>query len=345
MTTELSPRERVMRLFNGEKIDRIPLFSGMGNVTVYGLEEYGWRFPEIHLDAHKMAKMAASSYKLFGFECAVVPFDMGVEAEALGCKVNYYEDATDILYPTISGKLADKLEDLDIKLSPDLEKAGRIPVVTEAIHLLKEEIGEKVAVGAWVLGPFTLAGQIVKLKDVYKMTIRQPEIVDQALDILDEIVISIANIYKRSGADYLVIREMGAGESTLNPNIFASMITPHLKRIFAAVGSPKVLHICGETNTIIEDMARCGAEAVSVDQKNRLAESRKKLGDSTILLGNIDPYNTLVEGKPEDVEEAVKIAIATGADGIWPGCDIWPKVSKENMEALVAATRKYGSRP
>ena len=96
--------------------------------------------------------------------------------------------------------------------------------------------------------------------------------------------------------------------------------------------------------TIIEDMARCGADAVSVDQKNRLAESRKKLGDSTILLGNIDPFNTMVEGKPEDVEEAVKTAIADGADGIWPGCDIWPKISRENMEALVAATRKYGSR-
>lgn len=112
----LNPRERVLGLFEGQKLDRIPVFSGMGNVTVHGLEQHRWRFPEIHLDANKMATAAASTYRLFGFECAVVPFDMGVEAEVLGCGVNYYADHTDILYPTVSGKLADKVEDLEIRV-------------------------------------------------------------------------------------------------------------------------------------------------------------------------------------------------------------------------------------
>jgi len=38
----------------------------------------------------------------------------------------------------------------------------------------------------------------------------------------------------------------------------------------------------------------------------------------------------------------VKEAIADGVNAVWPGCDLWPSVPKENMEALVAATRKYG---
>ena len=71
MTESLSPRERVLKLFKREKIDRIPVFSGMGNITVHGLEKYGWNFPQIHTDAHKMASMAASTFELFGFECAV----------------------------------------------------------------------------------------------------------------------------------------------------------------------------------------------------------------------------------------------------------------------------------
>ena len=83
MTQEISSRERVLRLFRKEKIDRIPVFSGMGNITVYGLEKNGWQFNEIHLDALKMAAMAASTYEIFGFESVVVPFDLGVEAEAL----------------------------------------------------------------------------------------------------------------------------------------------------------------------------------------------------------------------------------------------------------------------
>ena len=58
---ELSARERVLRLFKKEQIDRVPVFSGMGNVTVHGLEKHGWEFSEIHVDARKMAGMAASS--------------------------------------------------------------------------------------------------------------------------------------------------------------------------------------------------------------------------------------------------------------------------------------------
>jgi len=43
-----------------------------------------------------------------------------------------------------------------------------------------------------------------------------------------------------------------------------------------------------------------------------------------------------------DVDKAVKEAIANGVNAIWPGCDIWPTVPRENMEALMAATLKYG---
>jgi hypothetical protein len=38
MGTEMSARERVLKLFKKEKIDRLPIFSGMGNITVPGLE-------------------------------------------------------------------------------------------------------------------------------------------------------------------------------------------------------------------------------------------------------------------------------------------------------------------
>lgn len=345
MAAELNSRERVLRLFRKEEIDYVPVFSGMGNVTVHGIEPHGWRFPEIHLDSHKMATAAASTFQLFGFECAVVPFDMGVEAEALGCQVNYYFDQTDILYPTISQKLAEKVEELDIQMPADLTKAGRLPIVTEAIRLLKEVVGDQVVVGAWVLGPFTLAGQVIELDDLIKKSVKRPEAVNKVLDTLEEVVVSLARIYKKAGADYLTVREMGAAENILSPRTFASVIRPHLERVLAAIESPKVLHICGETNEIIEQMAQCGADAVSVDQKNRLSESRGKVGIDTILLGNIDPYNVLVEGKPEEIDDTVKKIIASGADAVWPGCDIWPTVPRQNMEALVTATRKYGRRP
>jgi MtaA/CmuA family methyltransferase len=340
----VNSRERVLGLFAGQEMDRIPVFSGMGNVTVHGIEQHGLRFPEIHLDGHKMATAAASTYRVFGFECAVVPFDVGVEAEALGCEVNYYAHQTDILYPTISEKLAAKVEDLEIRVPENLEGAGRVPVVTEAIRLLKEDLGDQIAVGVCVLGPFTLAGQIVDLDNLLKMSFKKPNLVHGVLDSLEGLLITLASIYKKAGVDYLTIREMGATGDVLSRRMFGSLIKPHLERLFAGIESPKILHICGDTNDVVDQMAQCGADAISVGQKNDLAATRDKIGPDVMLLGNLDPYNVLVKGKPEDVERSVKGIIASGADGIWPACDIWPTVPVENMEMLMAAAKRYGGK-
>lgn len=343
MKAELNSRERVLRLFGKEEIDRLPVFSGLGNITVTGLNKCGLRFVDIHADARKMAQAAATTFQMFGFECAVVPFDFGVEPEALGCEVNFYPQRDDVVYPTIKQHLAEHIEDLKVEVPADLAKAGRIPVVAEAIRLLKKEVGKDIAVGAVILGPYTLAGQITNPGNMAKLAYKKPALVHKLLDILDEVEIETARIYKEAGADYITIHEMAAGGDILSPSMFRTVVRPHLERIIAAVPSPRVLHICGDTDGITEQMAICGADAISVEQKNHLAESRKKVGPGVHIYGNIDTYSLMVKGKPEDVDSAVKQAIADGVNAVWPGCDLWPTATKENMEALVAATRKYGT--
>jgi [methyl-Co(III) methanol-specific corrinoid protein]:coenzyme M methyltransferase len=81
-----------------------------------------------------------------------------------------------------------------------------------------------------------------------------------------------------------------------------------------------------------------------VDQKNNLIESRKKIGDDVLLLGNFDPYGTLVTGDLDDVEPVIKKCIEDGVDAVWPGCDIWPEAKKENVAAYVQAVREYGQK-
>ena len=73
-------KETVMNVLHGHKGDHVPNFSGMGSITLHGIQELGYRFNEIHGDARKMANAAASTHRLFGLESAVVPFDMGVVA-------------------------------------------------------------------------------------------------------------------------------------------------------------------------------------------------------------------------------------------------------------------------
>ncbi len=180
---------------------------------------------------------------------------------------------------------------------------------------------------------------------MFKKSFKKPDAVNKVLDVLESFLISLANHYRDAGADYMTVREMGGGGDVLSPRMFGSLIQPHLQNMFAALDSPKVLHICGDTNLIVEQMADCGADALSVDQKNQLGETRKKLGDKVILLGNLDPYNVLVTGAPGEIDAAVKEIIESGVNAVWPGCDIWPDVPKENMLALMESVYKHGKRP
>lgn len=337
-TTSLSGRDIVVRFLNKQPVPRMPCFSGMGHVTVTGLEQCNVRFAHVHGNAREMADSAATSHTLYGFDCVVVPYDLGVEAEALGAKLNTYSESDDLLYPTLREKTVEGAA--DILVPDDLEQAGRIPVVCEAIRLLKAELGDSVAVGTYVLGPFVLAGQIMDLNKLLKMSLRQPNEIDEMLTILSKVIIDVAGIYKQAGADYITIREMGSSADILSPRIFRKLIKSHLINIFQNIESPRVLHICGNTNAIVADMVECGADAISIDQKNDLAETRRKLGPDALVLGNIDPYNVLVLGEPDDVQASVRESVANGASAVWPGCDVWPDAPAENMRTFVKAIKE-----
>jgi MtaA/CmuA family methyltransferase len=340
----LTPKQRVLNLLARQPVDHLPCFSGMGNVTLAGLQPYGWEFASIHADASKMATAAASTHKLFGYDCAVVPFDMGVEAQGLGCEVNYYEGLAqspdEIYYPTIKTKYVRSAEDIRLP-NGSLERAGRFPVMLEAIQRLKAEFGETVPIGSWVLGPFTLAGQVVELDDLLKMPMKDPAGLQKILAVLTDYLIDVLALYHAAGVDYLTVREMGATSDVLSPRMFRTLILPHLQRIFAHVQGPKVLHICGNTNHIIGAMQEAGADALSVEHRNDVRASRQKLGPEVVLLGNFNGYGLLVEGTPDSVHETITASLDNGLNTIWPGCDIWPTAKPENVRTLVESTHSY----
>ena len=365
-------KETVLGVLRGEEVDYVPNFSGMGCITLEGLRRLGYRFNDVHADGRKMADAAASTYRLFGMESVVVPFDMGVSAEALGVSAKFYDKAEDtqIIYPVMQRKLVDstsvtppndldehaarryvmkeiqrQIAEFEWRPPTDLRTAGRIPVVLEALRILKEEVGEEVAIGTWVLGPFTELGQVMDLEVLLKMIYKAPDVIRRHLEFMVGYLAQILALYIEAGADFVTVREMGATSSVMNPRAFQSLILPSLQELFDRVrGVPRVLHICGETNQIIEMMAESGADALSVDQVNQLAQTREKLPD-VVLLGHYQPFGApMCEGGPEEVETMIKASIDQGADAVWPGCDIWPTVPAENMKAMMGAMKKYGTR-
>ena len=73
-----------------------------------------------------------------------------------------------------------------------------------------------------------------------------------------------------------------------------------------------------------------------MDQTNDLAKSREDIPD-VLLFGNLDPVGLISQGTPDEITEAVKVVVRSGADAVWPGCDLYLQTPLENLRALVKA--------
>lgn len=336
----MTPKERVQKFFKREPIDTMPVFSGMGMITVQAIDKLGIRFAEVHGSPDYLADSAIASSDIFGFDSVVVPYDMCTIPEAMGRGCTTYANAEGILYPTVPSKW-EKHEEIDI--DPDYAVKARMPVVEDAFKKLVAQ--DKYAVGAWLLGPFTLGGQVFELDVLLKGIKKEKDKVEAFMERMTDVVIKVAKQYQALGADYMTIREMGSGTDLLSPRMWKTLIQPYLQKIFNELESPKILHICGGTDLIVEMMNDCGADALSFDQKNNLEETRKKIGNDVILLGNFDPYGTFCSMEASEVEPVIKGCIDAGVDAVWPGCDLWPEVKPENVKVWVDVSREYGKKP
>jgi [methyl-Co(III) methanol-specific corrinoid protein]:coenzyme M methyltransferase len=262
----------------------------------------------------------------------------------MGCVINVYPNAEGILYPTIKEKLIHNEDEMGVTVPSDLAQRGRVPLLREAIKLLKADIGKDVAVGSYVLGPFTLAGQIMEFNDLLKLSFKKPDKVGKLLDVMADAIIIVAKEYEKAGIDYITVREMGATTDVLSPRVFKSLILPPLQKIMKEITGYSVLHICGKTNDIATFMVEAGPTAISVEQKNDVAETRRKLGKDALIFGNYDPYNVLVAGDESLVRATIRKCIDDGVSAVWPGCDIWPTVPGQNIVAMMDEVNKYGGK-
>lgn len=347
----MTARQSTLALLNTQHAEVAPLFSGLISVTEPGLESEGLKFHETHHDARKMARAAASTYRFSGFGSAAVPLDLCVEAEALGATIDFREGSEKAEFPRVAGFLYDSVEsfatetqrrkdkeDLGLSLSDFVVTNGRIPVVIEAIKLLKKDVGDEIVIGAWVPGPFTLLSLLVETGVLYMSMRHSQEALHSAMGFLSQFLVGVGNAYHQAGADFLTIHEMGGSPGVLGPKLFEAIVYPHLQTLISGLPRPVVLSACGRTNGAMKLLAASGADALSVDQTNDLAKSREDAPD-ILLFGNLDPVGLISQGTPLQITEAVLGAVRSGADAIWPGCDLYLQTPLENLRALVEASK------
>jgi MtaA/CmuA family methyltransferase len=333
----MNSRQTILSLFQGDRPTSPPAFSGLIHVTAEGLQHEGLVFREIHKDAQKMARASASTFKLTGFPSAVVPLDMYVEAEALGGTIDFVK--REFVFPQIAKPLFSSTKYLNPGYfeNADFINRGRIPLVCEAIQSIKEDIGQEAVIGGMIPGPYTLLLFLMEPGGLFAEMKREPAMVADALFHLSSFLADVGSAYRNAGADFITIHDMGGSPGFIGPAKYEQFAYPAEKLLITELPSPRVLSVCGDTNKSMQLLAQTGADAIAVDQLNDLGESRKILTD-TLLFGNIDPVTTLWQGSEAEIREAVRGAKAAGVDAIWPGCDLVPQTSIENVKVLISTS-------
>lgn len=325
----MSSRADILSLLNGNKLPSPPAFSGLIHVTEEGLQSEGLSLHEVHHSAEKMARAAASTFKLTGMPSAALPLDLCLPAEMLGAELNFEGDG----FPQVRRAVFESARRIGELENWRLE-TGRLETVCEAIRLVREDIGNEVVISGMIPGPYTLLLYLCNPKNLFIEMKREPQVVLDTLFHLSSFLAKIGNAYRHAGADYVTIHEMGGSPGFIGPAKFEQFVLPALKELHAHLPSPCVLSVCGNTNKSMVALAEAGAEAISVDQVNDLVASREVLKD-VLLFGNVDPVAVLSKGEEAEVGEAVRKAKEAGVDAVWPGCDLVPSTPIQNIRAMM----------
>lgn len=333
----MTGRERLLACLEGRKADRLPVLSVCQYVTYGLMEKTGSYWPEAHYDGAQMANLSAGGAEVLHLDAVRVPYCQTVEAEIYGSAI---KDGGRTHLPSIE-KPAFVLGE-EPAIPDNFTGRGRIPAVLEAIRRLKERVGRDTLVMGSLVGPFSVAANILGVSALLKASLRKPGALIPYFEAAEKTAEEYAQAIIEAGAEAIVIEDMMASLDMISPKTYREMAAPYEKKLIESIGGrvPVIIHICGKLDQVMEDVAATGASAISVESAVDVAAVKEKFrqqGISTPIFGAVHPINALLEGTREDVAKAVQASAEAGVDGISPDCAVAPDTPVENLLEMTEA--------
>ncbi|NDJ76968.1 MAG: hypothetical protein GYB65_11995 [Chloroflexi bacterium] len=261
--------------------------------------------------------------------------DLSVEANALGLPVRFpLGESPTVEYPTVKSQ-----DDLHHFYKMDVLADGRVRVFIETVKLVKRHLN--VWCGGYVIGPYTLAALMMGATETAIATIDNPDLLHETLTFTTYVITRYANALAAAGADTVAILEPSA--VMLSPKQYREFSGQYTRQIILQMNALPILHICGNTAHLIDEMVATRAQGLSLDSMVRLDEIAARIPDDVVLIGNINPTAVMVDGSPQAVYHQTKNLIQQmkpyGNFILSTGCDLPPETPLENIKALMDAGR------
>jgi len=335
--------ERVLATARFTAADRVPVIPQVfGHAAVLAGEPLG----DYLRDGELLARCQLQALGRYGYDAVFALMDVSVETEAMGSTLAYTPDA----YPTIAEHAvpagADPLEPGLLEV-PDPASDGRMPELLAAASVLREKVGDETLVVGCVLGPMTVATQLLGAERALYYAVDEPERFARLLDLTLEVGLCFGAAQVAAGAHLPVVFEPSASPAVVPPAFFRELVLPRLSRLFAGLSAAGAaagwLHIAGPTAPLLPYYRDAGVDIVNVDYYVSAAQVADAL-PSTCVDGSIRSVAFVEEPRDVIAGQAARLLDAFAPRGgfiLSSGCEIPPESHPENVAALVEAVRVH----
>jgi uroporphyrinogen decarboxylase len=285
---------------------------------------------------------AVEKYRLDGI---LWDIDTAVLASAVGVSVDFPENQPARVHePSLHS-----IEEVENLVMTDVSRNERIQIAVEGFRLLKKHFGDEIYLRANAdQAPFSLACMMRTPAGFMTDLLIEPELCQVLLQYCTEACKQFILLLSDEGAHMISNGDSPAGPDMLSPEMYVEFALPYEKQIVDfshQLGLPYMLHICGNTELILEEMPKTGTDALELDYKTDIHKIHELYKNKIILSGNIDPSGVIAFGSPELVEQKVKDLLDVYKDSprliMNAGCAIPPNAPEANIRKLVEVTRNY----
>ena len=258
----------------------------------------------------------------------------------LGCPIQ--DDSSDP--PALLGTVIKSLKEVD---SLSIQRVMTNPTMQGIIrsqHMVAESIGKKTLAMTTQWAPLSCTARILGMEAVLTATIEDPESLLRLIDFSTELVWAMMEPALEHpdilGANFA---DPVASGDLISPQTFRRFAAPFLKELVKRVrdkGKYSMIHICGNTSKILQDVVDIRPNCFSLEKKVDLRQAKEALGGKVCVAGNVSPTGAFLNGRPEEVVAEAKDCVqAWGRGGgyiLTLGCDFPKTVPLENILALMS---------
>ncbi len=231
---------------------------------------------------------------------------------------------------------------------PDTKDLSGIPAAYDAI-------GGRAHAGLWIPTPVDWWDWLRGTQNMIMDLMLMPEVMTDIFKQYTEYSIALVDhVFKNTKLDSVGLGGSSTSMSVISPDLHRRFTLDFGKAVCSAAHKfdvPVQYHMCGKSRQALPITAEMGVDGFDalecVPTGNvDLAEVKKTFGGRISLRGNVNSIHVMLNGTPDDVENAVKGCMDAAKDGggyILAVGDQTPRdTPEENIHAFVDAGLKYG---